>query len=121
MSLLPIFLLFFLLHCFNQHSTLVFSLNLLASRIGILISPFNYKNLISIQILILHALFSKLSHASVSKFNKSISFIWQNINIFNLSPHRKMSKKNLIHLSYSIVIVRDSKITNINGPCLLSK
>ena len=109
------------IHWSQKHLPLFILLNLYNSRVGVIIRPLDCQHLILVKCLIRHGFFSKLSHASMNKLNKSITFMRQNIYILYLTPHRKMPQKNLIHLNNSLLSVRQAILTNIKSFCLFSK
>ncbi len=54
-------------------------------------------------------------------FDKGVTFLRQNVDIFDVTPQRKMSENNFVHLSDAIFIGRQFVVTDINGPGLFGK
>ena len=117
--LLLLFILALLVNSPQQHPSLIFLLVLGDSRVGVFVCPLYCYDFIAIKGLVSHALLRELGHAPVLEFYERVALVWQYIDVLHFSPQTEVPEQNLVHLSDSVVVVRQLVVAYVDGSGLL--
>lgn len=110
---LSLLVLAFLIKSCKQQFPLFSFLHLSNSWVGVVVGPLYGEDFVAVEGLVGHRLLCELCHASMCVLDEGEAFVREDVDIFKIAPESEMPQEDFVKLSHSVIIVRESVVTDI--------